>query len=262
MNMPPFVSLVGAGPGDPDLLTVKALRLLQSADVIVYDRLVSDQIMALVPQNVRTIFAGKASGHHALDQSEINELLVRLAEEGGNVVRLKGGDPYIFGRGSEEALYLKQHNIGFEVVPGLTAAQACSAYSGIPLTHRGVARSVQYVTGHWRKGDSIDLMAETLMDPQQTLVVYMGLANLGLVVEKLLAAGRSASTPVAIIERGTTRDHRQIVSRLENVIDVVRDQQVKPPSLVIIGDVVAMASELAWFNPDTVDFPRTQLRQP
>lgn len=247
------VYLVGAGPGDPELLTMKAYRLLQSADTVVYDRLVSDEILASVSPAARLVFVGKASGHHSLAQHEINELLVRLTVDGGTVVRLKGGDPFIFGRGSEEALYLKKHSVAFEIVPGITAAQACSAYSGVPLTHRGVARSVQYITGHWRDGDSIALMPETLADQQQTLVVYMGLANLPLVVESVLAAGRPASTPVAVVERGTTNEHRQIIARLDSVINTVRNQNIQPPSLVIIGDVVAMADELAWFDPSAAE---------
>lgn len=259
MNHRPRVYLIGAGPGDPDLLTVKALRLIQSADTVIYDRLISKEILDLIPVGVCKIFVGKATGHHSLDQSEINQLLVQVSRKNRVVVRLKGGDPYIFGRGAEEALVLKQHNIDFEVVPGITAAQACSAYSGIPLTHRGIARSVQYMTGHWQAGEDTDLSASALSDPQQTLVVYMGLANLDLVVEKALSAGRSPDTPAAIIEKGTTPQHRHLISSLKNITKTVRDQQVTPPALVIIGDVVEMATELAWFKPlaeeiDDVDY--------
>jgi uroporphyrin-III C-methyltransferase/precorrin-2 dehydrogenase/sirohydrochlorin ferrochelatase/uroporphyrin-III C-methyltransferase len=173
-----LVYIVGAGPGDPDLLTVKALRLIQQADVVVYDRLISQAILALIPAGSKRIFVGKETGKHHMGQDEINALLVKLAITGRSVVRLKGGDPFIFGRGSEEAMYLANHGVSFEVVPGITSASACTAYAGIPLTHRGVVSGVTFVTGHCRSDKPLDLNWEKLADPGSTLVIYMGLANL------------------------------------------------------------------------------------
>ena len=251
MKHPALVYLVGAGPGDSELLTVKALRLLQTADTVIYDRLVSKDIIGLIPQGVCKLYVGKATGNHALDQSEINQLLAQLARKNRKIVRLKGGDPFIFGRGGEEALFLKKQGIPFEIVPGITAAQACSAYSGIPLTHRSVARSVQYLTGHWENNADIQVDSNTLADPKQTLVIYMGLANLSHIITKIIDAGRLPETPVAIIEKGTTAQHRQVTCSLITCVKTVQDQEIQPPSLIIIGDVVTFSHQLNWFKPDT-----------
>ena len=239
------VYLVGAGPGDPDLLTVKALRLLRLADTVVFDRLVSDAVLDLIPPATRRIFAGKQAGGHHMRQDEINELLLSLARAGGRVVRLKGGDPFLFGRGGEEAAFLSRHGIGFEVVPGITAAAGCSAYAGIPLTHRGLADSVRFVTGHGHEGPERDWAA--LADPGTTLVIYMGLRRLPEIVAGLLAGGLPAGTPAAAIERGTTGGQRRVTGTLADLAAQVQAAGLAAPTLVVIGRVVALAGRLDWF---------------
>ncbi len=242
------VYLVGAGPGDPELLTLKAARLIGEADVIVYDRLISPAILALVPTATQRIYVGKQRGQHTLDQDAINALLLDLSQHHHKVVRLKGGDPYIFGRGSEEAQYLARHGVGFEVVPGITAAAACSAYSGIPLTHRGMARSVQFITGHFREEETLEFNWSQFRDTELTLVFYMGLANLPAICANLIAAGRSASTPAAVIENGSTPQQRRLVSTLEQLPAAACRKSFQSPSLIIIGDVGSLADELDWFS--------------
>ena len=243
------VYLVGAGPGDPDLLTVKAMRLIQEADVIVYDRLVSSEIMRAVPRRAMRIYVGKATCKHTLKQEEINQLLVDQASGGRCVVRLKGGDPFIFGRGSEEALALAKAHVPFEVVPGITAAQACAAYAGIPLTHRGLARGVQFITGHRKNNEELQIDKATLGDPDQTLVVYMGLANLARIVDDIIQAGRTVDTPAAIIERGTTAQQRTIITTLEWLSHAAEGHAVESPAMLVIGPVVSLAQDLDWFMP-------------
>ena len=243
------VYLVGAGPGDPDLLSVKAMRLLQTAEIIVYDRLVSSEIMQYATNTATRIYVGKMTGHHTLKQEEINTLLVKLAGNGQDVVRLKGGDPFIFGRGSEEALALAHAQIPFEVIPGVTAAQACAAYAGIPLTHRGLSRGVQFVTGHRKNNDELQIDKATLADPEQTLVVYMGLANLTRIVSDIIGAGRAAHTPAAIIERGTTAQQRTVLTTLEQLPGAIRHHAIESPAILVIGEVVSLAKELVWFTP-------------
>jgi len=243
------VYLVGAGPGDPDLLTVKAARLLASADVVVFDRLVSTDVLDLIPSGAPRIYAGKASANHSMPQSEINELLVSLTKTNAVVVRLKGGDPFIFGRGSEEALHLAEHNVAFEIVPGISAASGCSAYLGVPLTHRGLATGVRFVTGH-TQNDELDFDWEQLADPETTLVVYMGLANLGRIAERLIAAGLDASTPIAAVERGTTPRQRHCVATLETAVEAVAAAKIGPPCLMVIGKVAGLAGALEWWQPD------------
>ena len=243
------IYLVGAGPGDPDLLTVKALRLLQTADTVVYDRLVSREILELIPPTVSRIFVGKATNRHTLSQQEINALLVELARKRPSVVRLKGGDPFVFGRGGEEALVLARNNIPFEVVPGITAAQACAAYAGIPLTHRGLARGVQFITGHRKNNEALVIDPASVTDADQTLVIYMGLANLPQIVRDLLAAGRAADTPAAIVEHGTTARQRNIVTRLDSLQEAAEQYAVRSPAMLIIGPVVSLAEQLDWFVP-------------
>jgi uroporphyrin-III C-methyltransferase len=244
--------LVGAGPGDPDLLTVKALRLIQGTDVVVYDRLVSEEILALIPSGVSRIFVGKAHGSHPMPQEDINRLLVHLARGGRRVVRLKGGDPFVFGRGGEEAEHLARHGIAFDVVPGVTAATACAAYAGIPLTHRGLSTGVRFVTGHCRGDTPLDLDWEGLVDADTTLVVYMGLAQIGEISARLMAAGLDRVTPAAAIERGTTRCQRRILTTLEALPAAVAAHALEAPTTFVIGRVVALAQTLDWFAPAAV----------
>jgi uroporphyrin-III C-methyltransferase len=242
------VFLVGSGPGDPDLLTVKAHRLITNCDVVVIDRLVSERILDLIPSNTTRIYVGKQPGNHHHSQEEINEILVRLGKSGRKVVRLKGGDPYIFGRGSEEAEALIEHGIPFEVVPGITAAQGCGSLNGIPLTHRGYATGVRLVTGHRRNNGELELNWPSLACDQTTLVVYMGVSSIGYIADKLISHGLPASTPVAAIEKGASPKQRQIISSLDKIYDDVLAAEFKPPTLFIIGRVVALADKLNWQN--------------
>lgn len=235
------VILVGAGPGDPDLLTLRALREIQRADVIVHDRLVSDEILALVPKGVELVFVGKAAGRHILKQEEINALLVELALKHDTVVRLKGGDPFVFGRGSEEAEFLIQHQISYDVVPGITAAAGCGAAARIPLTHRGLARSVRFITGHHKEGEGLDIDWPSLSDPEMTVVIYMGLKNLNNIVDNMITAGRSGDTPAAIVENGATDKQRIAFTTLENLSQTRREGNFKPPCLLVVGRVIEIA---------------------
>lgn len=239
------VWLVGAGPGDPDLLTVKALRLIQSCDVVIYDRLVSSAIMALIPAATRKIYVGKARSEHAVPQESINQLLVDEARAGHKVLRLKGGDPFIFGRGGEELELLSEANVAFEVIPGITAASGCAAYAGIPLTHRDFAQSVRFITGHL-KNDEVNLCWPELMDPTQTLVFYMGLVGLQAICEQLIQHGRDPQTPVALIEKGTTPQQRVVIATLATINERVHAEQVTAPTLTIIGNVVTLHDKLKW----------------
>ncbi len=239
------VYLVGAGPGDPDLLTLKALKILNLAEVIVYDRLVSDAIMALAPAGAARINVGKQPKQHPVPQAEINELLVRLAKSGRKVVRLKGGDPFIFGRGSEEALELRRNNVDFEVVPGITSAQGCAASLHIPLTHRGLATGVRYVTGHCRDDIDLDLDWAGLSDPQTTIVIYMGLANIGTISGRLLAAGRGVATPVMAINNATHASERHLLSTLGDIAGDSAAAMFSGPVLFIVGEVVSLYEGLS-----------------
>lgn len=244
------VYLVGVGPGDPDLLTVKALRLIKGANVVVYDRLVSNEIIDLMPKGITKIYAGKVTGRHSLPQDQINELLVNLAKGHRHIVRLKGGDPFIFGRGSEEAVILAKNNIQFEIVPGITSAMACASYAGIPLTHRGLADAVQFITGHRRSDLELELDQGTLSNKNCTLAVYMGLGNLEQITNAVLDAGRPASTPVAVIEQGTTSQQRRVISNLSKLVTDVQEVGIVPPAMIVIGEVVCLAKTLDWFEPD------------
>jgi uroporphyrin-III C-methyltransferase len=246
----PMVFLVGAGPGDADLLTVKALRLIQTAEVVVYDRLVSEEILQLIPVGASRIFVGKKSGQHHMPQSEINELLVKLGQSGRRTVRLKGGDPLVFGRGSEEAQRLDEAGVAFEIIPGISAAIGAGAYAGIPLTHRGLASSVRFVTGHCREDQPLELDWRSLSDPDTTLVIYMGLANIDQISAKLIAAGLPSSTPAAAVEQGTTKAQRRHVTTLENLPRDIKVHKFVAPTLLIIGQVVAVAGTMDWFSAE------------
>src|SRR5690554_674897 len=240
------VYLVGAGPGDPDLLTFKALRLMQQADVVLYDRLVASEIVDMCRRDADRIYVGKAASNHSLSQEKINQKLVALAQEGKRVLRLKGGDPFIFGRGGEEIEELAQNGIPFQVVPGITSASGCSSYAGIPLTHRDYAQSVRFVTGHPKDGN-LDLPWGELVSTTQTVVFYMGLGTLPVIASQLVRNGRAAETPVAVIERGTTAQQRVILGTLDDIAKRIMDEQVESPSLIIVGEVVELKERLAWF---------------
>ncbi|SEG23393.1 siroheme synthase CysG [Marinobacterium lutimaris] len=241
------VYLVGAGPGDPELLTFKALRLMQQADVVLYDRLVSPQVLDLCRRDADLIYVGKARDNHSVPQQGINALLVEHALKGRRVVRLKGGDPFIFGRGGEEIEELKAQGIPFQVVPGITAASACSTYAGIPLTHRDYAQSVKFVTGQLKNRTS-DLKFDELVHPNQTIVFYMGLHTLDKLCEGLMEKGKPGDTPVAIVSQGTSAEQRVLTGRLDDIVERQREAQLPAPAIVILGEVVELQSKLAWFG--------------
>jgi len=241
------VFLVGAGPGDPELLTLRAARLIASAEVLVVDHLVGEGILDLARPDAECIYVGKEAGHHTLPQEEINRLLVRLAREGRQVVRLKGGDPFIFGRGGEELEELLEAGVPFEVVPGITAACGAGAYAGIPLTHRDYAQSVVFATGHRRAGESA-LDWGALARPNQTAVIYMGVGMLQAHCAALIEHGRGADTPAALVENGTRANQRVVTGTLSTLPEVAAAAGIRPPALLIVGEVVALADKLAWFN--------------
>ena len=240
----PCVFLVGAGPGDPGLLTVRAAQLLATAETVVYDRLVSQAVLDLAPARATRIFAGKASRRHVMPQEAINALLISLAQDGKRVLRLKGGDPFLFGRGSEEALHLAQNNIAFEIVPGISAAAGCAAYAGIPLTHRGLATGVRFVTGHTRGSANDDLDWDRLADPETTLVIYMGLMKIEGICARLIAAGLPPQTPAAAIENGTLPAQQVILSTLAELPARIVAGGLGAPVLFVVGDVVSLAGHL------------------
>lgn len=242
------VYLVGAGPGDPDLLTFRALRLMQKADVVLYDNLVSKPVVEMARRDATRIFVGKKRDHHTLPQEEINMLLVRLAKEGKRVLRLKGGDPFIFGRGGEEIETLAEQGIPFQVVPGITAASGVAAYAGIPLTHRDHAQSCIFVTGHLKDG-SMNLDWDALARPRQTIVVYMGLQGLDTLCAKLVEHGLPDSTPAAIVQQGTTQNQRVVSATLATLPGIAIAEELQAPTLIIVGGVVTLKDRLAWFNP-------------
>ena len=246
------VYLVGAGPGDPDLLTFKALRLMQQADIALYDRLVHPSIVDLIRRDATKIYVGKERDNHVVRQEEINELLVKYAKEGKKVLRLKGGDPFIFGRGGEEIETLADEKVAFQVVPGITSASGCSTYSGIPLTHRDYAQSCIFVTGHLKKG-KLELDWEKLIQENQTIVFYMGLVAIDIICEQLIQHGLSELTPCALIQQGTTNTQKEYISILKDMPTVVKTKKPKAPTIFIIGGVVALRDKLKWYSTSAAD---------
>ncbi|MBE3674846.1 siroheme synthase CysG [Pseudoalteromonas distincta] len=249
------VYVVGAGPGDPELLTLKALQLMQQADVVVYDFLVSDEIMELVRRDADLICVGKRLGDHSVVQEYTNQMLVDLAKQGKKVCRIKGGDPFIYGRGGEEVQVLAANNVNYQIVPGITAAAGCSAYAGIPLTHRDHAQAIQFVTGHCKK-DGQELDWQSLAKANQTLAIYMGVIKSPHIQGELLKHGRKADTPIAIIENGTRKNQRVVTGQLGELADLIERNSIISPALLIIGEVAALHSQLAWFgkNEQTSSF--------
>jgi len=243
------VYLVGAGPGDPDLLTFKALRLMQQAEVVLYDRLVSTPILEMVRRDAERIYVGKRRSEHAMEQTQINQLLVDLALQGKRVLRLKGGDPFIFGRGGEEIDLLAANHIPFQVVPGITAASGCSAYAGIPLTHRDHSQSVRFITGHLKEG-AVNLSWAEFVAANQTLVFYMGLTALEQICNELIGHGKPVDTPAALIERGTLPEQQVHIGTIASLPKLIAGKEIHAPTLLIIGDVVLLHDRLNWYKPN------------
>lgn len=240
------VYLTGAGPGDIDLLTVKALKTIQKADVIIYDRLANSEILKEAKKNVELIFVGKEKGNHRVPQDEINEIIYQCALKYENVVRLKGGDPFVFGRGGEEALYLKQRNIKFEIIPGVTSAISVPAYAGIPVTNRGITPSFRVVTGHRKSSENIANINWNSFIEDETIVFLMGLHNIELIVNKLLEVGKPKNYPCAIISNGTTKNQKTIIGTLETIVE--KSTQTISPAIIIVGEVVNLRNDLKWFD--------------
>ncbi|RXJ69042.1 uroporphyrinogen-III C-methyltransferase [Halarcobacter ebronensis] len=240
------VYLTGAGPGDIDLLTIKALKMIQNADIIIYDRLANPEILNEAKKDVKLIFVGKEKGHHSVPQDEINEIIYQSALKYDSVVRLKGGDPFVFGRGGEEALYLKQRGIEFEIIPGITSAISVPAYAGIPVTNRGITPSFRVVTGHRKSSENIANINWNSFIEDETIVFLMGLHNIELIVSKLLEVGKPKNYPCAIISNGTTKNQKVIVGTLEDIVE--KSKEAISPSIIIIGEVVKLREDLKWFN--------------
>ena len=243
------VYLVGAGPGDPDLLTLRALRLMHKADVVLYDRLVSPEVMNKLRPDAEKIHVGKTRSNHTVEQESINQMLVRYAREGKRVLRLKGGDPFIFGRGGEELSSLANAEIPFQIVPGITAASGCASYAGIPLTHRDYAQSVRFLTGHLKDGELI-LDWKNLVQEHETLVFYMGLLGISTICEQLVKHGMDAGMPIAVVQQGTRRSQRVLSAELKTMPALIENSNLKAPTIIIIGRVVDLRAELSWYNPE------------
>ncbi|TKI53682.1 uroporphyrinogen-III C-methyltransferase [Lysinibacillus mangiferihumi] len=242
------VFIVGAGPGDVDLITVRGLRCIEQADVILYDRLVNKDLLAYAKKSAKLIFCGKLPNRHAMIQDHINHSLVSYAQQGFIVTRLKGGDPFVFGRGAEEAEVLAQHHIPFEVVPGITSGIAAPAYAGIPVTHRDLSSSFAMVTGHMREGKDDGIQWESLAKGIDTLAIYMGVGNLPYIQQQLLQYGRDAQTPVALIHWGTCAQQKTVLGTLATIVDVVQQEEIQNPSMIVIGKVVTLREKIQWFE--------------
>jgi uroporphyrin-III C-methyltransferase len=242
------VYLVGAGPGDPDLITIKGLKAIQISDVILYDRLVNEELLGYASDKAELIYCGKSPDHHSLTQDKINDLLCKFAKQGKIVTRLKGGDPFIFGRGGEEAELLKENGISYEIVPGITSGSAAPAYAGIPLTHRDYSSSVSFVSGVSKSGESYEKYWENLAQGSDTLCIYMGVRNLSGICERLIRYGRNPDTPIALIHWGTTENQQTVTGTLENILD--KSYAFRNPSMIIIGEVVRLRDKIKWFEND------------
>ena len=245
------VFIVGAGPGDPDLITVKAMKCLEQADVILYDRLVNPVLLKYGKADTEIIYCGKEPGNHCVSQDAINQFLIEKAFAGKTVVRLKGGDPFIFGRGGEEAEVLVQNGIDFEVVPGVTSGISAPAYAGIPVTHRDMSRSIAMVTGHCLSGKPNNIRWDHLAHGVDTLVIYMGIKHLPFICNQLQTAGKHSQTPIAVIEQGTTANQRTVGGTLETIVKVVKENDIMNPAIIVIGEVVKLSEKLSWF-PESI----------
>ncbi|MEW6990005.1 uroporphyrinogen-III C-methyltransferase [Colwelliaceae bacterium 6441] len=247
------VALVGSGPGDAELLTVRAMHFIEQADVAVYDRLVSDEILALLPESCEKFYVGKEQAKHCVPQDRINQCLVDYAKEGKRVLRLKGGDPFIFGRGGEEAEYMLQNGVSCHICPGITAASGCTTYAGIPLTHRGVAQGCTFITGHIQNNGQLNLPWQSLTSPAQTVVFYMGINTLPKIAEQLVKHGRSIDTPAALIRKGTQPEQKTYRGTIGNLAELVEKHNITPPTLIVIGDVVNQLTEKQLTTPGFLD---------
>ena len=247
------VYLVGAGPGDVDLITVKGMKCIQKSDVILYDRLINKELLDYAKKGAELIYCGKRPGYHAMIQERINRLLVKYAKQGKHVTRLKGGDPFIFGRGAEEADALVDNGISFEVVPGITSGIAAPAYAGIPVTHRDISSSFSIVTGHMRAGENDTIHWESLARGIDTLAIYMGVGNLPYICEKLTKHGRSEDTPVALIHWGTTAEQHTVTGTLTTIVEIANKEEIKNPSMIIVGEVVKLREKIQWFEQIRLD---------
>lgn len=242
------IYLVGAGPGDPELLTIKALRCIQKAEIILYDRLVNERILEEASPDATLVYCGKLPNFHTMKQETINHLLVKYGKQGKIVTRLKGGDPFVFGRGAEEAEALAKHGIPYEIVPGITAGIAAPAYAGIPVTHREFGNSFAIVTGHTSKGKNSDVDWESLAKGVQTLVVYMGIGNLSYIITELMRHGKQPDTPIALIQWGTIEEQKTVTGTLRTIVQLVRKEKMENPSMIVIGDVVKLREKISWFQ--------------
>ena len=247
------VALVGSGPGDAELLTIRALRFIEQAEVAIYDRLVSDEIMALLPADCERLYVGKEQAKHCVPQDKINELLHQYAQQGKKVLRLKGGDPFIFGRGGEEAEYLLKNGVSCHLCPGITAASGCTTYAGIPLTHRGVAQGCTFITGHMQNDGQLNLPWKSLSDSSQTVVFYMGINTLPSITEQLIKHGRDANTPAALIRKGTQPEQQIFRGKISTLAALVAEHKITPPTLIVIGDVVNQLTDIALAKPGFLD---------
>lgn len=247
------VALVGSGPGDAELLTIRAMRFIEQAEIAIYDRLVSDEILALLPENCERFYVGKEQAKHCVPQDRINEILVEEALAGKRVLRLKGGDPFIFGRGGEEAEYMLQHGVSCHICPGITAASGCTTYAGIPLTHRGVAQGCTFITGHIQNNGLLNLPWQSLCCPTQTVVFYMGINTLPKITEKLVEHGRDTNTPAALIRKGTQPEQKTYRGTIGNLAELVTKHNITPPTLIIIGDVVNQLTTEQLTTPGFLD---------